>query len=287
LLFTILVPGTVTILVPYLLLSSASRPSSASLGPWRLVGLLPLLLGVAAYLWSAGSFALAGKGTPAPIDPPKELVVQGPYRYVRNPMYLGVVLVLVGEALVLASPILLRYAALILLAFHLFVVYYEEPNLQRRFGEAYAHYCRSVPRWLPAVKRPSLPWLGAGFLLAALLWAGGAAALGPASPTSDNATLQAIQPPVLKWQRGGCYASWCETGWYSSPAVADLDGDGTAEVIGATYSVVILDRRSPWPMTIGSTCQLSRSGRAGFHTCLLADMAAMESRPTRLRGCQR
>jgi len=157
LLFTILVPGAVTVLVPYLLLSSASHSSSTSLGLLRFVGLLPLLLGVAAYLWSAGSFALVGKGTPAPIDPPKELVVQGPYRYVRNPMYLGVVLVLVGETLILASPILLRYAALILLAFHLFVVYYEEPNLQRRFGESYAHYCRSVPRWLPAVKWPSLP----------------------------------------------------------------------------------------------------------------------------------
>jgi protein-S-isoprenylcysteine O-methyltransferase Ste14 len=157
LLFTILVPGAVTVLVPYLLLSSASRSSSASLGPWRLVGLLPLLLGVATYLWSAGSFALVGKGTPAPIDPPKELVVRGPYRYVRNPMYLGVVLVLVGEALVLASPILLRYAALILLACHLFVVYYEEPNLQRRFGESYAHYCRSVSRWLPVGKWPALP----------------------------------------------------------------------------------------------------------------------------------
>jgi len=150
LLFTILVPGTVTVLVPYLLLSSASSP--ASLGSLQLAGLLPLLLGVAAYLWSAASFALVGKGTPAPVDPPKELVVAGPYRYVRNPMYLGVVLVLLGEALIWASPTLLRYAALILLAFHLFVVYYEEPNLRRRFGEAYVHYCRSVPRWLPAVK---------------------------------------------------------------------------------------------------------------------------------------
>jgi protein-S-isoprenylcysteine O-methyltransferase Ste14 len=149
LLFTILVPGTVAVLVPYLLLSSASPP--ASLGPLRFVGLLPLLLGVATYCWSAASFALVGKGTPAPIDPPKELVVRGPYRYVRNPMYLGVVLVLVGEALIWASPTLLIYAALILLACHLFVVYYEEPTLQRQFGDAYAHYCRSVPRWLPAV----------------------------------------------------------------------------------------------------------------------------------------
>jgi protein-S-isoprenylcysteine O-methyltransferase Ste14 len=149
LLFTILVPGTVAVLVPYLLLSSASSPTS--LGLLRLAGLLPLLLGVAAYLWSAASFALVGKGTPAPVDPPKELVVRGPYRYVRNPMYLGVVLVLVGEALIWASPTLLIYAALVFLACHLFVVYYEEPTLQRQFSDAYAHYCRSVPRWLPAV----------------------------------------------------------------------------------------------------------------------------------------
>jgi len=153
LLFTILVPGTVTVLVPYLLLSSASSP--ASLSPLLLAGLLPLLLGVATYLWSAASFALVGRGTPAPIDPPKELVVAGPYRYVRNPMYLGVVLVLAGESLVFASPTMLRYAALILLAFHLFVVYYEEPHLRGRFGDAYTDYCRSVPRWLPAVKWPN------------------------------------------------------------------------------------------------------------------------------------
>jgi uncharacterized repeat protein (TIGR01451 family) len=92
----------------------------------------------------------------------------------------------------------------------------------------------------------------AGLWLAVWLWAGGAVAgrpvrppaaagQGPVSPAPENSAPAAIQPPVLKWQRGGCYASWCETGWYSSPAVADLDGDGRAEVIGATYSVVILD----------------------------------------------
>jgi protein-S-isoprenylcysteine O-methyltransferase Ste14 len=92
----------------------------------------------------------AGQGTPAPFDPPKALVVTGPYRYVRNPMYAGDVLVLLGESLLFGMSALLAYTLVMLGVFHLFVVWYEEPNLRRQFGTAYEAYREAVPRWIPA-----------------------------------------------------------------------------------------------------------------------------------------
>jgi protein-S-isoprenylcysteine O-methyltransferase Ste14 len=154
LIFTIVVPGTVTVLVPYLLLSADGDVVRPDLGsPWAL-GLVAMLLGAAIYLWCAWDFAFAGRGTPAPIDPPRELVVRGLYRFVRNPMYVGVLLALVGEAALFRSVSLLVYAALVFMAVHLFVVLYEEPTLQRQFGESYARYRHSVPRWISRVPRP-------------------------------------------------------------------------------------------------------------------------------------
>ncbi|HKO59995.1 MAG TPA: methyltransferase, partial [Pyrinomonadaceae bacterium] len=90
LIFTFVVPGTATILVPYWLLSSGSVPTPSQAGISRYFGLLPMFIGALIYFWCAWDFTFAGKGTPAPIDPPKELVVRGLYRYVRNPMYVGV-----------------------------------------------------------------------------------------------------------------------------------------------------------------------------------------------------
>ncbi len=154
LIFTVVVPGTVTVLVPYLLLSANGHAVRLELGgPWTL-GLVPILLGVAIYLWCAWDFTFAGRGTPAPIDAPRELVVRGLYRFVRNPMYVGVLLVLVGEAALFRSASLLVYAALLFVAFHLFVVLYEEPTLQQQFGESYARYRNSVPRWIPRIPGP-------------------------------------------------------------------------------------------------------------------------------------
>jgi protein-S-isoprenylcysteine O-methyltransferase Ste14 len=92
---------------------------------------------------------MGARGTPAPIDAPKELVVKGPYRYVRNPMYVGVLLAILGEAVYYETLLLVVYAAAAFLVVHTFVTTYEEPTLQRLFGEAYGRYRRRVGRWVP------------------------------------------------------------------------------------------------------------------------------------------
>ena len=141
--------GTVTVLVPYLLLSSQFALLPVQIGIFRYFGVLPILLGALMYLWCALDFTFAGRGTPAPIDPPKELVMRGLYRYMRNPMYLGVTILLFGETLLWESSVLFAYTAVVFLSFYLFVVLYEEPLLRRKFGESYQRYCELVPRWLP------------------------------------------------------------------------------------------------------------------------------------------
>jgi protein-S-isoprenylcysteine O-methyltransferase Ste14 len=148
LLFTMLVPGTVLVLVPYALRASGIG-WPLHLGPARWIGLLPLVSGLAAIVTCFTHFVRHGRGTPAPYDPPRELVVAGLYRFVRNPQYVGVLLVAVGEALLAESAILLGYSAFLAVAYHLFVRYYEEPTLGRLFGEPYTRYREVVPRWLP------------------------------------------------------------------------------------------------------------------------------------------
>jgi protein-S-isoprenylcysteine O-methyltransferase Ste14 len=100
-------------------------------------------------LWSFWNFLVQGRGTPAPVDPPKELVATGFYRYVRNPMYVGVLLILIGHFLWFQFIGLIVYAAIAFLAVHLFVTLYEEPTLRKKFGAAYEEYLRRVPRWIP------------------------------------------------------------------------------------------------------------------------------------------
>src|SRR4029453_12337625 len=134
LLFTILVPGTVTVLIPSWLVGWDGMALAEGIGALRWIGLAPLLVGVWFYLRCAWDFVVAGQGTPAPIDAPKHLVVRGLYRLVRNPMYVGVLLCTGGEALLFGSARLLAYAALLTLCFHTFVVVYEEPTLRRMFG---------------------------------------------------------------------------------------------------------------------------------------------------------
>jgi len=95
-------------------------------------------------------FAVEGEGTPAPVDPPKILVVRGIYRYTRNPMYVGVVSALIAEALFFSRTLLGVAALLFFLGSHLFVILYEEPHLRRLFGAQYEQYCRTVPRWVPS-----------------------------------------------------------------------------------------------------------------------------------------
>jgi protein-S-isoprenylcysteine O-methyltransferase Ste14 len=147
LLFTAIVPGTVTIYLPRWLLASEQFQPSFDLGLARYLSVVLIILGAAIYGWCAWDFTFTGKGTPAPIDPPKELVVRGLYRYTRNPMYVGVLTVLLGEVLWFGSRRLLVYTAAVALLFQLFITFYEEPVLVRQFGDVYRRYCAAVPRW--------------------------------------------------------------------------------------------------------------------------------------------
>src|SRR5205085_12324147 len=134
LIFTLVVPATVTIYLPYTLLPARQMPPAGSV---RYLGLLAILLGVLIYCWCAWDFAITGRGTPAPIDPPKELVARGLYARVRNPMYIGVFCILLGEALFFASRTLIWWLALFGIGVNLFVLFYEEPTLRHKFGAAY------------------------------------------------------------------------------------------------------------------------------------------------------
>ena len=149
LIFTVLVPGTVTVVVPYLLLP---RGAGLGIGPAGFFGAPLMALGMGCYFWCVWDFALRGGGTPAPIDAPNTLVVTGPYRYVRNPMYLGVESLVLGEAILFSSWSLLEYAGLLAVGFHLFVVLYEERTLRKKFGAAYEDYRKTVPRWIPRTR---------------------------------------------------------------------------------------------------------------------------------------
>jgi len=148
LLFTIFVPGTVAILIPRWLLGGFSRPPSGVL-TW--IGMMAVVIGAAIYFRCAWEFAARGLGTPAPIAPTKILVTTGLHRYVRNPMYIGVALAILGEAALFRSMHVAQYAAIMLLVAHVFVVFYEEPTLHRQFGESYEQYRKAVPRWIPRV----------------------------------------------------------------------------------------------------------------------------------------
>jgi len=148
-LFTILVPGTVAILIPRWLLGGFVRPEN---GPFTWLGGVVFACGAAIYFRCAWEFAVRGLGTPAPIAPTKYLVTTAPHRYVRNPMYLGVALAILGEAALFRSLHLAVYAGLMLLIAHVFVLLYEEPTLAQQFGESYEEYRRTVPRWIPKLK---------------------------------------------------------------------------------------------------------------------------------------
>ena len=117
------------------------------------IGIGAFLVGALVVLSCVYSFVVEGKGTPAPFDPPRRFVASGPYRFVRNPMYLGAFLLLSGYGLYARSPSVLGLAALAVLLAHLFVVLVEEPGLARRFGESYLAYRRSTNRWIPRLTR--------------------------------------------------------------------------------------------------------------------------------------
>lgn len=152
LIFMVILPGPVFFWAPYKI-ALAGAVLQAMPERLRYAAFLFWTAGAAILLWSGLDFALKGKGTPAPIDPPKVLVGEGLYRFVRNPMYLGGLLILLGDVLWFRSVRVLIYAAAVAAAFHLFVVFYEERVLRAAYGDAYIAYCRNVPRWIPRVRK--------------------------------------------------------------------------------------------------------------------------------------
>jgi protein-S-isoprenylcysteine O-methyltransferase Ste14 len=143
--------GVVLVYLPARTLSwtGVSRPERFGIA--QVVGLVVTAIGATIAVWCILHFAIVGRGTPAPFDPPRRLVVRGPYRYVRNPMYLGAGLAVAGAALYYQTAALLAYAGAFLLLMHVFVVSYEEPTLRRTFGEDYQAYCLRVRRWSPRI----------------------------------------------------------------------------------------------------------------------------------------
>jgi protein-S-isoprenylcysteine O-methyltransferase Ste14 len=145
--FVLLLPGSVAGYIPFGILRSENRLRIPDLGPSSISAAILVVVGVMVLLRCVWDFFATGKGTLAPIDPPRVLVVGGLYRFTRNPMYNGVLAVIVGEAWLFGSVSLIKYALLVLVLFHLFVVLYEEPTLTSQFGESYRVYRRAVPRW--------------------------------------------------------------------------------------------------------------------------------------------
>jgi protein-S-isoprenylcysteine O-methyltransferase Ste14 len=154
--FLLAAPGTVAGIIPWLLTQRYGRPFSSLAGAVPL-GVLLIVAGVVVLLHAFARFTLEGSGTPAPVAPTERLVVGGAYRYVRNPMYLAVLAIILGQALLFASWGVALYAVLARACTFAFVRFYEEPTLSRRYGDQYQAYCRAVPGWVPRLT----PWRGA------------------------------------------------------------------------------------------------------------------------------
>jgi protein-S-isoprenylcysteine O-methyltransferase Ste14 len=151
--FFVLAPGTIAGLVPWLISGYRLPPVTAS---WWFVcslGVLFVANGLALLFDCFIRFALQGLGTPAPVAPPEHLVASGPYRYVRNPMYVAVLALIIGQGLIFETVALFAYGLAVWLCFTAFVLGYEEPTLRKQFGEQYDAYCKRVPRWIPRLRR--------------------------------------------------------------------------------------------------------------------------------------
>ncbi|MGR9108737.1 MAG: methyltransferase family protein [Gammaproteobacteria bacterium] len=145
--FLVLVPGTVTLYFPSLVLRATGTVTSPVHSLCTFAAMTMILIGFSVLLACVWLFFASGRGTLAPVDPPKRLVVEGLYRFTRNPMYSGVILALAGEAWLFLSADLAYYVLTVFLVVHLFVVLYEEPALDRAFGSSYRAYRAAVPRW--------------------------------------------------------------------------------------------------------------------------------------------
>ena len=149
LIFTILQPGIVAGFVPYLILQNESKALPTwPINPVHFLAIWIFFLGAFIMFNCIASFAIKGKGTLSPVDQTKQLVISGLYRYSRNPMYVGVVLILIGEALFFQSNTLWIYSVIIFLVFNIFILFVEEPRLRRDFKDQYENYCQQVRRWI-------------------------------------------------------------------------------------------------------------------------------------------
>jgi protein-S-isoprenylcysteine O-methyltransferase Ste14 len=145
-----LLPATMTVAIPALLVWAYGADG----GWWSVPGALLITVGLALFAWTVVLFETRGRGTLAPWDATTRLVVQGPYRYVRNPMITGVLTILAGEATAVASPAIAIEAATFFAINAIYFPLSEEPGLRRRFGEDYERYRANVPRWVPRLR----PW---------------------------------------------------------------------------------------------------------------------------------
>jgi protein-S-isoprenylcysteine O-methyltransferase Ste14 len=152
--FLILAPGTVAGFVPWWIGRWHVHAAFIGFTALRLVGCLLVAVGSAILIEAFLEFALRGIGTPAPMRPPKHLVVTGTYRYVRNPMYVAVVSLILGQGLIFGDARVLMYGLCVWLCMNVFVFAYEEPALRRSFSDEYAAFCANVPRWIPRLT----PW---------------------------------------------------------------------------------------------------------------------------------
>jgi len=147
--FLFVAPGTVAGLVPWWMSRWGRNESYSGFMAFRVMGAMLMAVGFAILMETFVRFAIQGIGTPAPVYPTKHLVVKGSYRHVRNPMYVAVVSLILGQALVFGNVQVLIYGLCAWLAMHLFVLLYEEPTLRRTFCQEYTQFCAHVPRWIP------------------------------------------------------------------------------------------------------------------------------------------
>lgn len=154
--FLVLAPGFFVVLVPYWISRWRFEPPFFGLAPFRVFGVLLMAVTLPVLLESFARFALQGVGTPAPIFPTQLLIVEGFYRFVRNPMYVAVISMVLGPGLLFGNVRILEYGVVAWLVVHLFVLTYEEPTLRKSFGGEYQTYCANVRRWIPRLT----PWSG-------------------------------------------------------------------------------------------------------------------------------
>lgn len=150
--FILLVPGFLLGIVPVFVIPKIPGVALSS-GFWNWIAIPFWLVGAAVLAWCAADFVRKGKGTPVPLDPPKVLVISGLYHHVRNPMYVGALLIQAGNIIWFGSLAQVVYWLFLFIGFTLFIRANEEPHLRRTFGAAYEEYCRTVPRWIPKLPR--------------------------------------------------------------------------------------------------------------------------------------